>query len=261
MFSFFHRSSTIHVDCFTAMSNAYKYAPIIPASRGKPEWVNSIEKAQKGNTDFLHYIIDENNMINFNNDPSLRTLRSCYGFLELYKRGFILENWCDLGVHISDDRQISYHYSTGSPPLVHSENQVSPGFKDYYLLKLVSPWRIHSKQDLHWVAIGAEWSLENYMVKVLPGCLNFYYQTSSNLFLAVPKNLPTTFCIPMGHALTHFIPLTEKKVKIHTHLITEDEMRIKQYDITSTTMGWRRTIPLMKRNDERNKKCPFGFGD
>mgnify|MGYP003352843411 CR=1 FL=1 len=69
------------------------------------------------------------------------------------------------------------------------------------------------------------------------------------------------FQIPMGNPLMQFIPLTEKKIKIHNHVVTEEELKTKIYNVTGTAMGWRRTISLVRRNDKREKKCPFGFGD
>ena len=32
------------------------------------------------------------------------------------------------------------------------------------------------------------------------------------------------------------------------------------YNVTGTSFGWRKTKSLVKRNIERQKKCPFGFG-
>ena len=106
MFSFFHRTPTIHVDCFTSNNDAYKFTPVVPSVQSKPSWFNSIVRPGKTNTKFQQYVINENGGIEFNNNFNNRTLRSCYGFLELYKKGFIVENWCDLVLDIREDGKI-----------------------------------------------------------------------------------------------------------------------------------------------------------
>ena len=49
--------------------------------------------------------------------------------------------------------------------------------------------------------------------------------------------------------------------RIHNHIVTEEELKTKTYNVIGTSMGWRRTISLVRRNNERQKKCPFGFGE
>lgn len=260
MFSFFNRTPVIHLDCFTADNTAYKFAPIINASKAKPEWVEKVPIPEKTNAENHFYDIDKEGYINFNQHPSLRTIRACYGFLELYKRGFVLENWCDTAFNITNE-QLSFHYSNDTTKvLVHSNKQVFPGYQDYYIAKLISPWQINNKDNIPFMAIGTTWDHEKYDFKVMPGILNFHTQSSSNVFLGIKKNIEQQIYIPIGTPLVHFVPLSEKKIKIHNHLVTEQELKTKTYNETGTVYGWRRTVFLSNRNDKRNEsKCPFGF--
>jgi hypothetical protein len=260
MFSFFHRSSVIDLDCFTSNNDAYKYTPIVKSSQAKPEWYDKVLGTQPSNTKWPQFKVDDDGRIDFNWQLSLRTVKSCPGFHELYSRGFILENWCDFVVNVTDTA-ISYHYSNGKDPILHKNDQVEPGFMDHYIIKLNSPWIIQTKENVSFAQVPAQWSLENYDFHILPGVVNFHYQTGSNVFLTIRKNKPQQFLIPMGQPLTQFIPLTDKKIKIHNHIVTEEELRTKTYNVTGTSMGWRRTIALVNRNDKRQKKCPFGFGE
>lgn len=204
---------------------------------------------------------DDNGNIRFDWNLSIRTLKACPGFHELYRRGFILENWCDLVVNVTDNNTLSYNYSNGKAPILHNNNQVEPGYQDHYILKLNSPWVIQTKEDIPFVSVPAQWSLEEYDFHILPGMVNFHYQTGSNVFLLMRKNVPDQFLVPMGKPLVQFIPLSDKKIKIHNHCVTEEELKTKTYNVTGTSMGWRRTISLVRRNDKREKKCPFGFGE
>lgn len=260
MFSFFHRSSVVNIDCFTSNNDAYKFTPIVKSSKAKPEWYDKVIKTQPSNTKWPQYKVDENGGIDFNWHISLRSIKSCPGFHDLYSRGFILENWCDLAVNVHE-KGLSFHYSNGTAPILHDNDQVNPGFLNHWLLKLNSPWKIQTKEDIAFACVGAQWSLENYDFHILPGMVNFHYQTGSNVFLAINKNRHDQFCLSMGTPLVQFIPLTDKKIKIHNHIVTEEELKTKTYNVTGTSMGWRRTISLVRRNDKREKKCPFGFGD
>ena len=110
MFSFFHRTSVLNIDCFTSNPYAYKYAPVVKTSKARPEWYEHVIATQPSNTKWPQYKTDDEGNISFNWHLSLRTLKSCPGFHQLYSKGFILENWCDLGVNVTEDK-ISYIYS------------------------------------------------------------------------------------------------------------------------------------------------------
>lgn len=261
MFTIFRRSSTIDVDCFTSNNYAYKFTPVVKASKAKPEWYDKVENIKPSTTTkWPQYHINDLGCIDFDWKPSLRTVKSCPGFHELYSKGFILENWCDFVVNVNE-KGITYHYSNGKRPILHSNEQVSPGFSNFHILKLNSPWIIQTKEDVPFIALSAQWSLEKFDFHILPGIVNFYHQTGSNVFLTIKKDIDDQFLIPMGQPLMQFIPLTDKKIKIHNHIVSEDELATKTYNVTGTSMGWRRTKALIKRNDGRKSKCPFGFGD
>ncbi len=258
MFSFFTRSSRIHVDCFTSDASVHKYTPVVKAAKAIPEWYESVMKIQKSNTKWPQYKLTEGGSIDFNLNQSMRTIRSCPGFLDLYKKGFIIESWCDFAVNVNRDG-ISFHYSNNECPILHKNDQTEPGFQDYYILKMKSPWAVTTKEDVQFLLTGPEWSMEDYSFKTLPGIINFHYQSTVNTFIAIKKSVDDQFLIPMGHPLIHLVPLSDKKVVVHNHVVTEAEWHTKRYNIVGTTMGWRRTFSLVKRNDEREKKCPFGF--
>ncbi len=259
MFSFFNRTPKLHIDCFTSNSTAYKFAPIVNAHKARPEWFQHVEDPKPSNTSSRFFTVT-NGMINFNKDPSLRTLKSCPGFSELYRRGFILESWCDMAFNVDKD-VFSYYYSNGKQIAMHNPGQVYPGFQDYNLVKICSPWHLRVKENVPFLALGAEWSLDNYNFKVLPGVVNYQIQTSSNAFIAIKKDVKQEIIINVGQPLVHFIPLIDKKIVIHNHIVTEDELEKYRYNEVGTATGWRRTAYLTNRNAKREQesKCPFGF--
>ena len=251
MFSFFHRSSVLDVDCFTSNPSVYKTTPIVNSYKARPEWMDSVPKTKH------EYAYNQFGNI-YNN--TFRSVRTCIGFLDLYKKGFILESWADFIIDVRD-RKFSYHFTTGPEPTVPPDVMFNPGFKDYHMIKLSSPWLIETKDRVPFVCFGTEWSLENINARVIPGSITFADVSYTNVFMAFKKTKQGEHYqikIPMGEPLMQFVPMTEKKIKIHTHLISDQEMNQKSLTPSTSIYGWRKTFSLLRRNEKRNK-CPLDF--
>lgn len=252
MFSFFHRTSVLDVDCFTSNPSVYKTTPIVNSYKARPEWMDNVPKTRH------EYAYNHLGNI-FNN--TFRSVRSCIGFLDLYKRGFILESWADFAIDVRDEN-FSYHYTTGPEPTVPPDIMFNPGFKDFHMLKLTSPWLITTKERVPFVCFGTEWSLENIDARIIPGSITFHDVSFTNVFMAFKKTKQGEHYrlqIPMGESLMQFVPLTEKKIRIHNHLISDMEMNQKSLTPSTSMYGWRKTFSLLRRNEKREKKCPFDF--
>ena len=242
MFSFFNKTNIINIDCFTYYDSILRFVPIKSALESKPKWFYSLEKTKIGKT----------------RQESKVTLRTCNGFLELYKRGFFLDHWCDLNLIVEDNGGYTYNYSFAIEPQIHGDNQFSPGFNDTNVLKLTSPWCVKTKEDVSFLMFGAEWNLNDCNIKILPGILNFSRDYATNVFITFKKKRQE-FEIPVGQTLSQFIPLNDKRVKIHNHLISKEEWDSFQRGSTISFYGWRRMYPLLRRKNKMEKKCPFSF--
>jgi hypothetical protein len=245
---FFFRKKQVVVDCFTAHLNAYTFAPITRTVKTMPEWFKKLPNPGFGNPNI--YPKSNNN------------LRRCYGFIELYKRGFTIEHWSDLHIEVNKH---GYQVSGSDikQPATHPHSLYEGAFKNCHHMKLDSPWAIREKSGIHWAWIGAEWALDNFPIKVLPGVLEFKINHSANINLMVPiQNDPYNMYIEVGQPLVQVIPLNDDlNIKYKCHLVTEAEM-----DITRTVLpsfkGFNALKKLIDRNekrDELDKKCPFHF--
>lgn len=251
MFSFFHRTSVLDVDCFTSNLSALKTTPIVPSYKARPEWIEHVPKPNH------EYIYDFQGNITSNR---FRSVRACHGFLELYKRGFILESWADVCVDLKDEK-ISYHWTTGPAPDVQPELMYKPGFCNHQIIKFASPWLIQTKERIPFVCFATEWSLENIEARLIPGSINFVDVYNVNVFMAFKKTKQGEQYrveIPMGEPLVQFVPLSERKIKIHNHLISQQEMQQKAVSPNISVYGWRKTFSLLRRNEKRNK-CPLDY--
>jgi len=247
MFTFFHRSKTIEVNCFTPNNFAYEYAPIVRGTKAFPDWWKKLPIGDAAND--IEYKETKKNM------------RKCYGFIELYKRSLVIPSWTDLHYKVTPDK--GYNWLKGShsanSPQEHDKIQYQGGFDNYYHTKLMSPWYIKESTGIHFLFTAASWNLENYDFTIPPGLLEFSVNHGTHVNMFLPKKKQDySFFIPTGKPLVHLIPLDEKvKINLRCHLLTEQEFK-KLEVIPGTLAGVYSLHSLKKQQNE--KKCPFGFG-
>lgn len=237
---FFHRTPTINLDCFTALHNVNELTPIVPAVQAVPDWWKSMKRTT------VQY--DYRNKFN----PTAKlNMKSCSGFLELYKRGVIMESWADFNFTM-EHNGLGYFYSTGEAPVTHPINQRGNAFKNYHHLKLASPWHFREKTGVPFFFGPATWSLEDCPIVVVPGVMSFDVNHSTNVNIMLPNGMkPHT--IKMGTALVHMIPLTDKRLNVKTHVVSYDEFQ-RHNMIATTYYGWRAVRNLLARNKERKNE-------
>lgn len=247
MFTFFHRKTKITLDCFTMMKPAYEYTPIVRASKTFPQWWKDLPEVGP--------LTKQNDVWAFDSN-----MKKCYGFLELYKRGAVIENWCDLFVKVYPENY-EYHVSTGEKPTAHKRIEFLGGFNDYHHLKHLSPWHIREKSGAHFMFMGTEWSNE-LPIKIMPGVVQYRHITGTHINMMLPKyKEPYEFTLKLGTPLVHIVPLIDDiKLEIKNHLVTEDEMKKIGLWGGISYDGVRGLERVWNRNQERKSKCPFGFG-
>ncbi len=248
MFNFFHRTSTIHLDCFTYMNHIYELTPIVPAVKTVPDWWKSLDPGHMS-YDWKY----------FSSPRKTLTMKSCYGFMELYKRGVVIENWCDIRIQTSRNG-FKFMHSDGDKPVEHPQYQIGSGFKNFYRLKLSSPWIFREKTGVKFHFNGAMWNLEDYNFRVVPGIVDFRVNGYTNVNIMMPIE-DAEYTIPAGQPIAHLIPLSEKRLKIKNHLISRQEYDRLSRHSSSYYHGWKTVKKLFNKSDMRQSKCPFGFGD
>lgn len=248
MFSFFHRTPQLHLDCFTYAAHIYEMFPIVYARYSVPQWWKNLDSSTLS-YDWKHFTPPRKSL----------NMKSCYGFLELYKSGVILENWCDFKVRV-DESGYRYMMSDGLKPEQHPRHQMGEGFKNYHQLKLSSPWIFKEKTGVKFHFGAPTWNMEDYDFRVVPGVVDYRINGYTNVNIMIPKT-PKDHTIPAGQPLAHIIPLSEKRLKIKNHLISQQEYDNMFRHSSSLYAGWRGVKKILDRNDNRDKKCPFGFGE
>lgn len=241
-FLFFIKPSTMYVDCFTTNVTAYKLAKIEPAIKFFPEWWKELPAS-------------------YGDHPYIRTstLKTCSGFLDLYKFSFMLPMWCDLAVDIGPigSDYYKYQYSDNKSSAVEHPPLQKGKFcdtKNYQHLKLNSPWFIVSKKNTNWLFTDAVWNEINFLpYRVLNGVTNFKFNNSTNINMIFPRSeIKKEFLISYKTPLLQLIPMTEKKVKLNYHLI---DLETLEKTIVNTNLR----IKFLRRNATYKaeiSKCP-----
>jgi len=255
MFSFFHRTPEIHVDCFTYDNNVYLNTPIVKASKTFPDWYKELPIAKN------KFLVDNKTGNHLFKHDNLN-LKNCQAILEFYKRGIVLESWCDIHMEMDIENTTPHYWWSGKEQAVgfHSREQIGNGFPNQHHMKLNSPWSLQEKKGIKFIWVAAEWALDKFNFKILPGVISFDTNMGTNVNIMYPYDTKE-FTILIGTPLVHIIPLSENKIKIKNHLITIEEYRMKNINSAETSFyGWRKILQLRERNKKRGT-CPFGFGD
>jgi hypothetical protein len=243
MFTIFHKKPEITLDCFISDQVVFQTAPVKEAFKDIPSWWNNLPTYGVGTA---------------TEDPILEhNLRRCYGFVELYRKSFVLENWSDINIKVGPEAY-SYWYAGGSKPQEHPKHQYAGGFSNYHHIKMVSPWYLREKSGIQFAIVGAEWSLDKFGMKVLPGFMEFKINATTNINIMLEaRSTEYEFHLPLGQPLVYIIPLTEQNVVIKNHLVTPNELeKIKPYVSTFRPHNWLVKM-ANKVSKQENMKCPF----
>lgn len=228
----------------------YLNTPIVRANKSFPDWWKELPTfIPKFGSNETH----DHTVINY------ATVKDCYAFSELYKKGIIIENWCDISIK-SNPTNFLYYYSGNDAPDVHSKGQLGRGFNNYHHIKLTSPWHFNEKTGVKFLWMGAEWSLDNLNIKVLPGIVSYDIMSLTNVNIMFPC-IDNEFIIPVGNPLVHLIPITEKKLVINNIVVSKEELEKRKLNAANASFfGWRKVLHLRERNRKRGT-CPFSSGE
>lgn len=231
---FFIRKKVLHLDCFTYSSQIADTYPIANAMRYAPNWWRSLEpNYKKVKNDFITI--------------TQPTMKMCYGFTELYKSGFIMPLWSDIQITLKDG-MMNYHSAMSKVVLtIHDSRDRGNNFDDYVHIKLISPWYFEEKTGVKFIVNPCTWShmeLEPDL-NLVPGMLRFDTQICTNINFFLNKKDKDVMLLA-GLPLLHFIPITDKEVKLHTHVLSHNDFLDKgtRYEMSRFTNSFYHTLKL-----------------
>lgn len=246
---FFIKPTAIHLDAYTIRPEIYNLFPVDYARKFIPDWWKQMPNKYED----VHSI------------GPRPTIKTCLGFNEYFKNGIVIPSWSELAVKIdpetkeylwqfSDDRTIA-----GSHPYEQMAGFFNPD--DWFHLKIDSPWVFSCKKDINWVWTQPQWCFEDFSLFSVPSAvINYKYSSGTNINLFIDRRRKVSTILPANQAMVNIIPMTEKKIVLHRHLVEPSEYaRVSHTSHGSSFLNkYRKNKALTIANQS---KCPFGFGN
>jgi hypothetical protein len=250
-FTFFIKPKKVVVDAFTSKPYVYECSPIKPAVHFLPNWWKSIPPT---------YELEDDNGVKTKNS----TIKRCDGFIDHYKTGFIIPLWSDLNISISNDflgYRFGYKFSDECSEIrFHDVAEFGSTFSEYQHMKIISPWFFREKSGVNFAFIQPTWNQINLTKNIIfpPGTINYKHQCGTNINIFFKKYQSIQYELEFGMPLAHILPLTEKRIVIKNHLISDNEIQkmTSEYGTRIKFLGKYKT--KLKIEKEQNK-CPFNF--
>jgi len=245
-FNFFKKAVVLH--CYTDKPDVYNFAEIKEAKNFIPSWWKATPK---------NYVRPLSNLV----DMKANTIKNCTGFTDLYRQGVMLPMWCDCEVIVGETGSGAFHYqySNGySVARTHPEEQRGMQYpeQNYLHLKFEPEWALVCDEEINFLVTSPVWNQDApESLIVLPGVLNFKYQSAVNINVLFKRETTTAqYLIPFGLPIAHLVPLTERRIVVKTHLVSSDALkRIRSISAHTTFTGkYRNNKKILQE-----KKCPF----
>jgi hypothetical protein len=160
-----------------------------------------------------------------------RTIKGCVAAVSSFQTGFIVPFWSDIALRW-DSQEVRYHVSADASDnsdavAVHPHSQ-APGFSDdYHIVKLSTPWLLHSKSDIKIAYLSPLMHYNHYPLVFIQGINRFVLDIANlNTFCLLKKpdnDVLTTHIIKQHTPMLHLVPLTEKDVDIKCQVISKSE--------------------------------------
>lgn len=247
---FLFKKKPVLLDCFTTSASAYEFSPPTRATKAFPKWWRELpipEKTYKFDTPY-----DNTNM------------RGCLGLTDLYRRSVALPMWCDVDLWVAPIGNVDFGYQFAdrmSSAETHDASQAAGFFNPTTTqhLKLISPWRFRTSENIQWAMIPATYNQEVGPYQLLPAIVDFKNTPATHLQLLLPRQQEVKF-VHIAHNTPMYLytPLTDRSVTLRTHLIGEHEFsRMSQASLTRNFRG-RQMVKLRREASvAAEKSCPF----
>jgi len=225
---FYIKPGVIHLDCFTQDARVYRFYPI------------------KESINFL---------------PECLSL----GVTEYHKNSVSIPMWSDLIIDVKG-KNLGYRwkFADGKTELTYHDEAQFKNFIDislYAHAKIKTPWRIKTKKSLKWA-----WTYPVYNydtpdeIIVLSAVVDFKYTHGTDVNIMVNKSVAREIFVKEGVPLVNLMPMTNKRIKIHNHLVSAEEYTSISYVGNLESRFFGRHRKNIKDIDQMAAKCPFGFG-
>ena len=246
---FFFKPKVIHLDCFTTSKPTYEFFPIDYSHKFYPDWWKKLPKSVETENSEKGFVL---------------TMKGCIGFTEFYRNSITIPLWSDLLIKNNEEKKYfdCFFSDQVSAFAGHSIEQME-GLIDptnHTHLKILSPWFFRCKEDVRFTWTQPTWNFNPIdQIIIPPAIIDFKYQNGTNInFFISSKNEKQTTLIESGQPLANISPMSERKLKFHNHLISQDELNNIIFKNAGITF-FGKYNKIKKILNKKDSKCPFGF--
>jgi hypothetical protein len=250
---FFFKPKVIHLDCFTYDVATYNHFPIDYSHKFFPQWWKDLPKVMED------AVNPEKNFFGMN------TAKTCTGINNFYANGITIPLWSDLLIRIRNE-EITWQFADFTTKMTSHPVRQTGTYLDaseYINLKIQSPWVFDCKENINFMWTQHTWSFNKPKEIIIPpGIIDYKYQTSTNInfYLTYPTdNKQKDILMEAGQAMVNIVPLSERKLKIHRHVISKEQHSEKVWNSGGAFTFHNKYLKRKKIMKNNEKKCPFGF--
>ena len=234
------KSREIVLNLYTQRPDIFHYAQWQRAATEKPDWWKSLKSVKP--------TIDAPFRGN--------TMKYCSGFNDLYRKAFIVPLWSEVLLGIGKKDTSLWRYSFADKQ---SKIDCHPQFQrgtwlpetEYQHFKFNVPWMAECTHDIDFLYTSAEYQSEDpFQFMTLNGLVNYKSMLGTDVNVMFKRGIEDQeILLQKDTPLAMVVPLTDKKVKIKHHLLSQDEMDRKRF----------KGKPFLWFNNgyQKAKKCPF----
>lgn len=158
------------------------------------------------------------------------TMRTCPGFVDLYKRSISIPMWVDMTIIHEDGRikdvDVAGISKGGEHEFVeqHHPVQWGDGFQNYVHVKLKAPWAVTCNNDTQFLMHDAIWDRDTVTYTVPPGILDFRYQSACQINMFLPRTkYHTETKIAAGTIIAYLTPMIDTKLTVEKKYVNREE--------------------------------------
>ena len=233
MFDFFMRRKEIVLDCLTFEPHVYNFAKIEYAKKYYPDWW--IKTPSTFNVaDAANGMLASRKVNIHSTNKERLTIKHCAAFRNLYNKGIVIPSWFEFEWSISNfaDKNTKVRSSDSAFNINSGHSREQYGLfvdENFIHAKISSPWKFSTNKKIYFSWNQPTWNYHQnnlFELCVLPGVLDFYEQNETNINLLTRfKDKDHKIYIPALTPLVILHPLTEQKIIIKNHLVSEKEWR------------------------------------
>lgn len=206
MFDLFKKDNS-KVTFFTEVEGLIESSPIVPLINHIPQWFKSVKPDL---------------------DATSSTVKRCPSFIEFFKKGYVVNMWCDLYLNIQNtkdgirfewqtpDEQFKFDTHGHEQFLEHTPIHIQEKIK--FILKPVCPWNVKTEKGYSLYQFPMYYSY-NPIFEVLPGIIQSDIYHTINQQMCIMQE--GEYIIEKGTPLAAYVPFKREEFNLEMKMIDD----------------------------------------